>query len=112
MPRRYPDRRRRGKGRRPPHRYRGGPIPPRPAGFTGPGFRQLYDRLLTGVAGPEKRRYFNDISAGIVLVGGVCGVILGAACFGPLGAFLGLGAGIAAAGSFVESGRFFRSIRR
>lgn len=108
MPRRYPSRGRRRKGRRPPHRYQGGHPNSRPEGFTGPGFRQAYEWLLPGLAGAEKRRYFNEVSGGIVLVGGLCGLVLGMACFGWIGAVLGLGAGVAAAGSFAEKGRYYR----
>ena len=108
MPRPYPDRRRRRPGRRPPCRYSGGRRPSRPDGFTGPGFRQLYDWLLPGLRDAEKRRFFNEISRGVVLAAGTCGAALGLACFGWVGALLGLGGGIAAGGSFAGSRRFHR----
>ena len=107
MPRRPPHRRRR-PGRRPPHRYSGGPGPPGPAGFTGPGFRQAWSWLLPGLGGPRRSAYFNEVSGGIVLAGGLCGLVLGLAWLGPIGAILGLGAGVAAGGSFAGSGRFYR----
>jgi hypothetical protein len=105
---RRPPRGRRRPGRRPPNRYKGGPGPPRPAGFTGPGFRQLHRAMLPGLRGPAKRHYFNALSGVIVLVAGAGGLALGLAFLGPLGAILGLGAGVAAGGSFVESRRFYR----
>ena len=36
------------------------------------------------------------------------GLVLGLACLGPIGAMAGLGAGIAAGGSFAASNRFYR----
>ena len=108
MARSYPNRRRRRPGRRPPRRYSGGHGPPRPHGFTGPGFRQLYRWILPGLEGHEKKRYFNEVSRGIVLAAGLCGAVLGLACFGWVGAILGLGGGVAAGGSFAESRRFYR----
>ncbi len=104
MPRRYPDRRRRRPGRRPPVRYSGWHGPGRADGFTGPGFRQLYRWLLPGLGGPE----INEVSRGIILAAGFCGAFLGPACFCWIGAILGLGGGIAAGGSFAESRRFHR----
>ena len=105
---RRPPRRRRWPGRRPPDRYWGGQGSPRPAGFTGPGFRQAWGWILPGLEGAEKKRHFNQVSCGIVLAGGLCGLLLGLACLGPIGAILGLGAGVAAGGSFVGSNRFYR----
>ena len=107
MPRR-PTHRRRRPGRRPPNRYSGGHGPPRPAGFTGPGFRQAWSWLLPGLGGADKKRYFNELSGVVILAAGVGGLVLGMAWLGPIGAILGLGAGIAAGGSFAGSGRFYR----
>ena len=104
---RRPQHRRR-PGRRPAHRYQGGPGVSGPAGFTGPGFRQAWSWLLPGLGGPEKKSFFNEVSGGIVVAGGACGLLLGLAWLGPLGAILGLGAGVAMTGSFVESNRFHR----
>jgi hypothetical protein len=39
---------------------------------------------------------------------GLCGLLLGLLCFGPFGAILGLGAGIAAGESFARSNRLYR----
>jgi hypothetical protein len=55
---RRPSHHRRRPGRRPPHRYEG-PGPPRPAGFTGFGFGQSWNRTLPGLRGSDKKRYFN-----------------------------------------------------
>ena len=83
---RRPTHRRRRAGRRPPHRYSGGTGPPRPAGFTGLGFRQAWSWILPGLEGPEKKRYFNELSVGIIVSAGLCGLLLGLAWFGPIGA--------------------------
>jgi hypothetical protein len=107
MSRRPPNRRRR-PGRRPPNRYSGRHGPPTLQGFTGPGFRQLYEWMLPGLGGTAKKHHFNDVSRGIILAAGLCGAILGLICFGWIGAILGLGGGIAAGGSFAESQRFHR----
>jgi hypothetical protein len=74
MSRRSPHRRRR-PGRRPPHRYSGRHGPPRPTGFTGTGFRQAWNWMLPGLKGPEKKRFFNEMSGGIILAGGLCGLL-------------------------------------
>jgi hypothetical protein len=108
MPRRSPHRRRR-PGRRPPNRYSGGHGPPRPAGFTGPGFRQAWAVILPGLGGAEMRRHFNQLSGVIALAGGLSGLVLGLACLGPIGAIVGLGAGFAAGASFAGSRRFYRA---
>jgi hypothetical protein len=107
MSRRPPHRRRR-PGRRPPHRYSGPYDPSRPAGFTDFGFQQAWKWILPGLEGPAKKRYFNVMSGGIMVGAGCCGLLLGLACFGPIGAVLGLGAGVAVGGSFAESSRFYR----
>jgi hypothetical protein len=107
MSRRPPHHRRR-PGRRPPNRYSGGHGPPRGGGFTGPGFRQAWSVILPGLEGPDKKRYFNDLSGGIILIAGACGAVLGLLSFGWIGAVLGLGGGVAAAGSFARSRRFHR----
>jgi hypothetical protein len=104
---RRPSHHRRLPGRRPPHRYKG-PGPPRPTGFTGFGFGRAWNRILPGLQGPDKKRYFNELSGGIIVAAGLCGLLLGLACLGPFGAILGLGAGIAAGESFASSNRFYR----
>jgi hypothetical protein len=107
MSRRPPHRRRR-PGRRPPDRYSGKHARARPNGFTGPGFRQLHQCILPRLKGAAKKSYFNELSRGIIAVAGICGAVFGLVCFGWLGAILGLGGAIAAAGSFVQSERFYR----
>jgi hypothetical protein len=85
MSRRPPQRRRR-PGRRPPGRYSGGHKRSPPSGFTGPGFRQLHQLILQGLKGPAKKRYFNELSSGIIVVAGICGAVFGLVWFGWLGA--------------------------
>ena len=99
---------RRRPGRRPPHRHGGRQGLPRPAGFTGAGFGQLHRWMLPGLEGAEKKGYFNELSGGIVLAVGLGGLLLGLALLGPIGAILGLGAGVAAGGSLASSNRFYR----
>ena len=109
MPKRYPDRGRRRPGRRPPCRHHSGSGPNRPAGFTGPGFGRAWGTMLPGLAGPEKKAFFNELGGGIALAAGACGLMLGLICFGWIGAIIGLGAGLAAGGSFAGSRGFYRS---
>ena len=108
MPRRYPDRRRYRPGRPPPYRYTGGPGPPRPQGFTPAGYRVLYDLMLPTLQGRQKRLFFNKVSGGMVLGLGLGGAVAGFAWAGLVGAVIGLGAGLALGGAFVERGRFYR----
>ncbi len=108
MPRRYPHGRRRRPGRRPPNRYSGFGGASRPQGFTPPYFRPIYDLLMPGLRGAERKRFFNQVSGWIVLPCALGGAILGYNGLGVLGLILGLGAGLAAGGSFVEKGRFYR----
>ena len=63
---------------------------------------------MPGLKGPQKKQYFNELSGWVILAAGVGGLLLGLACFGPLGAVMGLGAGVAAGSSFAESNRFYR----
>ena len=107
MSRHDPHRRRRRPGRRPPHRFRGRSPAPPARGFTGPGFKQLYDLVLPW-QGRQRKAFFNKISGGLVLACGLGGAALGASGAGPLGAVLGFGLGIATGGVYVETRRCFR----
>jgi hypothetical protein len=106
MPRPYPHRRRRRPGRRPPHRYQGGPGPP--AGFTPAGLDSFYRVAPPGLLGREKREFFNGVARWLVAGLGLGGVVLGYAALGPLGALLGLAGGLAAGGRVAVEGRFHR----
>jgi hypothetical protein len=108
MPRSRPHRNRRRPGRRPPNRYTGGNGSARPGGFTPPGFDAAYRLLMPGLSGPAKRAFFNDLSGRTVAGFGLAGAILGLVWLGPLGAILGLGAGLLAGGWFAGKGRFSR----
>jgi hypothetical protein len=99
MPRRHPNRRRRRPGRRPPHRY---------SGFTPPGLDAFYRATMPGLAGPEKRDFFNGLSGWLVAGLGLGGAVVGLCWLGPLGAIVGLAAGLAAGGHAAVKGRFFR----
>ncbi len=108
MARKYPNRHRHRPGRRPPNRPPGDHTRSAPRGFTGPGFHQVYAWLMPGLAGTEKRRFFNDVSGAVVLAAGLCGAGLGFACLGWMGGALGLVVGVSAGGSYVEKQRFYR----
>jgi hypothetical protein len=108
MPRRYPQGRRRRPGRRPPQRYSGLGSSARPQGFTPSIYRPFYDLMMPGLRGAEKRRFFNEISGGIVLVCVLFGALLGFHGLGVLGVILGLGVGLAAGSALVQKGRFYR----
>src|SRR4051812_6849081 len=99
---------RRRPGRRPPYHYRGPAGPPRATGFTGPGFRQCYDVLTPWMRGRQRKAFFNLASGWIVLVAGLWGGLMGFNWLGWPGAVVGLGLTVAAAGSWVERGRFYR----
>ena len=108
MSRPYPNRRRKRPGRRPPHRYRGGSPPARPDGFMDFGARHIYDLILPGIRGRDRRQAFNRASLVFVVVVGLTGAFLGFDSAGLPGAILG---GIAAAafmGHGLRKHRFFR----
>jgi hypothetical protein len=104
----HSNRRRRRPGRRPPNRLskRFGSAPPR--GFTGRGLGTYYRLLLPSLEGREKRMFFNRASGGLVAGIALGGAVVGYGLLGPLGAILGLGAGLMAGGSTAERGRFYR----
>ena len=99
MPRRYPDRRRRRPGRRPPHRY---------SGFTHAGLGSFYRVALPSLTGMEKRSYFNNVSRWLLASVSLGGAVLGLCWLGPLGALLGLAGGLMAGGHLAVKGRFHR----
>jgi hypothetical protein len=107
MPRPYPNRRRR-PGRRPPNRYSGSGSAGRPRGFTPPVYKVIYDLLMPGLHGAERKAFFNQVSGWIVLPFVLGGAVLGYQGLGVLGLILGLGAGLTAGSSFVDKQRFYR----
>src|SRR5262245_46348651 len=106
MGRRYPNRRRRRPGRRPPDRYSG--LGQDSSGFTPAGLDTFYKALMPGLGGREKREYFNDISAWLIMGIALGGAVVGYACLGVIGASLGLGAGLMAGGVVAGKGGFYR----
>jgi hypothetical protein len=108
MPRRFPNGRRRRPGRRPPNRFAGRPGPAQAPGFTPAGFRTFYNVFMPGLQGCEKREFFNQIAAWMIIGFALGGAMVGYVWFGLLGAVFGLGAGIAAGGAVAEKGRFYR----
>ncbi len=79
----------------------------RPAGFTGPGCRELYNVILP-MRGAEKRRFFNDLSDRLVVAVGVATAVAGYGAGGVLGAVVGLAVGLAGAARSITRGRFRR----
>jgi hypothetical protein len=107
MPRPYPNGRRRRPGRRPPNRYSGRHDPPA-RGFTFGGFDTFYRIFFPGLRGREKKAFFNEIASWMVLGFAIGGAMVGYSALGAVGVILGLGAGLAAGGSFAEKGGFYR----
>lgn len=95
-------------GRRPGGRRPGRDGGPTPHGFTGPGYSQVQSMLMPGLAGAEKRAYYNRLSGWVVVAAALVGAGVGHAILGWFGGLLGLGAGISAGGTFVERRRFYR----
>ena len=105
---RRPRHRRRRRGRLPPSRalvHR--PSPPRPKGFTPPGWRQVRDAIPPH-RGRDKRPFINEVDDGIIAVAGLVGAALGWTDLGLLGAVLGLRAGVSLCGMALEGGRPIR----
>jgi hypothetical protein len=79
----------------------------RPAGFTPPGGRELFNVTLP-MRGAEKRRFFNELSDRLVVMIGVAMAVVGYGAGGLLGALAGLAAGLYAAARAATGGRFRR----
>ena len=108
MPRNHHQRRRR-PGRRPPAHFKGQTPTPsaRPRGFTPPGWRQVCNAVLP-YRGREKRRFFNEVGDWLAVAAGLVGAVLGWAVLGPIGAVVGLAAGVSLCGKAMEDGRYVR----
>jgi hypothetical protein len=102
----YPGRRRRRPRRR--LRYRGSGLPPRSHSFQDFGLKFVYDLFLPTLRGRDRRRFFNRGAEWMALVFGALGALLGFGMLGPLGAFLGLGAGMVLAANFLVRNRYYR----
>ncbi len=109
MARKYPNRPRHRPGRCPPNRPSAGASSGgrKPEGFTGPGWRQIFDAVLP-MKGKERREFFNSASTGLVVGLGLGGAMVGGSWGGPIGAVIGLGLGVMAGGLFVEKQRYYR----
>ena len=106
MGRPYPGRRRRRPRRR--LRYRGGGLPPRSHSYQDYGLKHLYDLFLPGIRGGDRRRFFNGVSGVLAVWFGVLVAVLGFGMAGPLGIFLGWGAGLALGAGFLARNRYYR----
>jgi hypothetical protein len=89
MSRPYPNRRRKRPGRRPPHRYRGGGPPVRPSSFQDFGFRHIHNLVFPEIRGRDRRKFFNQMSAGFVLAMSLTATFIGSGAAGLPGAILG-----------------------
>ena len=102
----YPGRRRRRPRRR--LRYRGNGLSARSHSYQDFGLRHVYNLLIPHIRGRDRRRLFNQVSAGLALWFGVIGALLGWAMAGPLGVFPGFGAGVVLGANFLTKNRYFR----
>lgn len=98
-----PSRRRRPRPRRAPGRR-----PFRPGGFTGHGLGTVYETILPGLHGPEKRRWFNQQARLIPAATALSAAVFGVLALGPLGGLLGLALGLSAGDALARKGRFRR----
>ena len=73
----YPIAGRKRPGRRPPNRYRGGGPPVRPDGFQDLGLRHVYDLIIPGIRGGDRRQFFNRAAAGLVVGMGLTVAFIG-----------------------------------
>src|SRR5262245_43532896 len=99
-------RRRRRPGRR--LRYSGSGLAPRSGSYQAYGFKAVYDLLIPHIHGRDRRRFFNDVSVGVALGFGALGAVLGCAMLGPLGLFIGFGAGFSFGANYLERNRYYR----
>jgi hypothetical protein len=106
MSRRYPNRRRRRKGRPPPHRYKGSLL--MPDGFHSFGLKYMYDWLFPRLGVRNRRVLFNRWAAFGVLSTGAFGAVYGASLAGPLGAIIGGSAGLIYSEHAFRRHRLFR----
>jgi hypothetical protein len=80
---------------------------PPPRGFTGPGWRELYN-VAVPVRGPSKRALFNQVSRWAVAGAGLAGSVMGYGAGGVLGAAIGLGLSVTGAARYLVRNRFYR----
>jgi hypothetical protein len=102
----YPGRRRRRPRRR--LRYRGSGLPPRSCSYQDFGLKFVYDLVIPHLRGRDRRRFFNDVSGWMTLGFGALGALLGFGMLGPLGVFLGFGAGMVLGANFLTRDRYYR----
>jgi hypothetical protein len=106
MGRPYPGWRRRRPRRR--LRYRGSGLAPRSHSYQDFGLKHLYDLILPGIRGGDRRRFFNGVSGALTIWFGVLGAVLGFGMAGPLGILLGWGAGLVLGAGFLTRNRYYR----
>jgi hypothetical protein len=63
---------------------------------------------VTGQRIDPGRQFFNGVSGALALWCGVLGALLGWGMLGPLGIFLGCGAGLALGAGFLARNRYYR----
>ena len=104
----HPNRRRKRPGRPPPYRYRGGGLPVRPNSFMDFNLRPIWDLILTGVRGRERRKFFNTSSGWAILGMALFGAGVGSSVAGPGGAIVGFIAGLVFMEQVMHKHRFIR----
>jgi hypothetical protein len=82
--------------------------PPRSHSYQDFGLKHLYDLILPGIRGGDRRRFFNGVSGGVALWFGVLGALLGWGMLGPLGVIFGFGAGVTLGAGFLSKHRYYR----
>ena len=107
MSRPYPNRRRKRPGRRPPHRYRGGGLPIRPNSFQDFGLRHIYNLIMPGVRGGQRRELFNRVSGWTILGMGLFGGLIGSGA-GSAGAVVGFVVAVGLTAHVLTKHRFLR----
>jgi hypothetical protein len=83
-------------------------LAPRSHSYHDFGLKHLYDLILPGIRGGDRRRFFNGVSGVLSLWFGVLGAVLGFGIAGPLGIFLGWGAGLALGAGFLSRKGYYR----
>lgn len=79
-------------------------------GFSGPRHRWAWGPITrgAGISGREKRQFFNQISAAMILAAGLVGALFGYSLLGWIGALIGLVVATGLMRTFVVGGRFYR----
>jgi hypothetical protein len=89
-------------------RYRGSGLAPRPRSYQDFGLGAIYDLIIPHIRGRDRRQFFNWVSGWLALCYGLLGAVFGCGMLGPLGAVIGLGAGLVLGANFLARNRYYR----